>query len=346
MPAQRRIFYACQAIGIAPNGSTSFTAVHGLQSVGISTKFNLEQIFEIGQLAIYQNVEGLPDIEVTAEKCLDGSPLLGHLATYGASDISLVGRSNQRCMFALSVFGDTQSSASGTPIHQVTCSGMFLSTWTFDMKVEGNFSESITLVGNNKVWANGGSGQAFTFTGGFLNDDEPLAPEGVNRRQHLKLSTCVFPKNIPGINQSTGKNDLASDGFYTVKFQSVRVTTNLGRDQLLELGHKAPYFRYVNFPVEVRSDFEIIALTGDGINATEAGVGGTGNNLGSGDQIFVETTEGTKLDLGNSNLLSNVTYGGANAGARGGNATITYSYVTQNELSVQHPQDPSPGLAG
>ncbi len=344
MAANRRIYYAIEAVGIAPMSSTSFTAVHGLQSVGINTKFNLEQVFEIGQLSLYQNVEDLPDIEATLEKCLDGYPLLTHLATYGAPDASMVGRSTQRCMLALSLFGDTQQSASGTPFQQVTCSGMYLGSVTFDMKVQGPAKESITLVGNNKVWANGGSGQPITFTGGFTNTDTPLATEGINRRQNMLMANCRFPTNIPGINTGTGVNAVQADGSFYVHFQGVKVTANLGRDQLLELGHKAPYFRYVNFPFEVRTDFEVLDTTGDLINATELGTDGLGNNLGTGDHIYIEMTEGTKLDMGVKNLLSSVNFGGANAGGKGGNASSTFSYVTFNDFRIQHPQDVTTAL--
>ncbi len=38
--ANRRIFYACQAVGIAADGTTSYQEVRGLQSVGINTTFN------------------------------------------------------------------------------------------------------------------------------------------------------------------------------------------------------------------------------------------------------------------------------------------------------------------
>src|SRR5579872_4679210 len=133
----RRIFYAVQAVGLAPNGTNTFTQVHGLQSVGINTKFNLEQVFEIGQLALYQNLENLPDIEATLDKVLDGYPLLYHLSTYGASDISLIGRSNQRVTLGLSIFPDVDLSASGQPLQQVTCSGMYVQSVSYSVQLEG-----------------------------------------------------------------------------------------------------------------------------------------------------------------------------------------------------------------
>ena len=48
---QKRVWYACQAIGIAPNGSNTFATVHGVQSVGVNTRFNLDHVFELGQPA-------------------------------------------------------------------------------------------------------------------------------------------------------------------------------------------------------------------------------------------------------------------------------------------------------
>jgi len=70
-----RIFFAIQALGFAPDGVVSssgdpsgFVTAHGVQSVGITTTFNLEQVFELGQLELYENIEGIPDIELTAQK--------------------------------------------------------------------------------------------------------------------------------------------------------------------------------------------------------------------------------------------------------------------------------------
>lgn len=106
-----RIFYACQAVGFGlynPDSATpdDLVAAHGVQSVGINTSFNLTQAFELGQISIYENIEGLPNVEVTVEKVLDGYPLLYHLATSGADlasppNNSLVGRTKERCNVAL-----------------------------------------------------------------------------------------------------------------------------------------------------------------------------------------------------------------------------------------------------
>ena len=79
-------------------------AGHGVQSVGITTNFNLEEAFELGQLSVYQLIEQLPDVEVTLEKQLDGNPLLYHLATNGTASNTLVARAAVKCIVGLSIF--------------------------------------------------------------------------------------------------------------------------------------------------------------------------------------------------------------------------------------------------
>jgi hypothetical protein len=70
MAINQRIFYAVQSVAIAPTFTSALTAahiVHGLQSVGMSSTFTLDQVFEMGQIEIYENIEEVADIEVTLE---------------------------------------------------------------------------------------------------------------------------------------------------------------------------------------------------------------------------------------------------------------------------------------
>lgn len=355
--ANRRIFYACQAVGIGNDGvalnSASFREVRGLQSVGINTTFNLEQVFEIGMISIYENIENIPDVEITLEKVLDGHPLIYHLATSdGSSTGSLVGRSNAKAGLALSIVDDTFEAASGTPNATCFISGCFVSQISYKVGVDGNATESVTLVANNKTWATGNKWTADFRPADnvspswdadpYTNDSSAQAASGVARRQHVDMANSLFPKLIPGINSSTGKNDYVSaSGCYSVAFQSFSASANLGREQILELGRKAPYFRYVKFPVAVTCDFEVLSKLGDQVEATEAGVAGNGNNL-TNETIKVILTEGTVVDLGTKNKLQSANYQGG--GTDGGNATVTYSFQTFNDFLVQHPEDPNAAL--
>jgi hypothetical protein len=338
----RRLFYAVQAVGIAPCGTNTFVTVHGLQSVGMNTKLNIEQVFELGQLPLYQNIEELPDVEMTLEKVLDGTAPLYSLATTPATSKTLLSRANNRCTVALSLYSDLQAASSGVPVRQAVCSGLYVGNWSVNVQIDGNATEQLTLQGNNKTWLDAG----FTFAPtAFLSTDVPLAATGVNRRQHFVMASGVFPGDIYGITANANPTSPNNDGGYQVKFQSVKVSTTIGRGALRELGLRAAYFRYAEFPVEVRTDYEVLATDGDHFTATEVGALGNGNNTADQPILFF-MQEGMKVDCGTQNRCTGVNFGGGNAGARNGNATITYSYVTFNNLNITHPQDPSFATVG
>lgn len=337
-----RIFWPCEAVGFAKLGTTSYTAAHGLQSLSIDTNFNLQDFFEKGQIDIYQSREDIPEVSVTMEKIIDGYPLLYHLATRGASGLSLVNRSATRCSVALSIFGDVQDSASGTPNAQVTMSGLYLSSVSYTLPAQGPCTENVTLVGNNKVWASG----SFTFSGSlFLNTDSPLALTsglgGVQLRQNVLFEGnggvfTLLPGGrdggIFGIS-SSGTNNQNSTGFYNAHVQNITVSTDLGRDNLVELGHKTPFFRFANFPTDVTCAVEVLSTDGDFQDATESTSDNTSNKT-----IYIVLQDSTILDLGTKNKLVSVSYGGADA--NGGNATSTYNFRNKNFLTVSHSQMP------
>lgn len=334
MAANKRLYFAVYAAGFAQVGSNSFTEVHGLQSIGVTTRFNLEQVFEIGQISIYQNVENVPDVEVTMEKVLDGNPLLYHLGTTGSSSATLTGRSNVKSTIGISYYSDVQDSASGTPLQQTVISGVFPSSLTYSSQIQGPTTESVTFVGNNQSWLT----SAFTFQPSFTNTDAPISGSGVVFHQHINFgnnsdgTSSRIPTDIPGIS-SSGYNEKVADEFGS-HIQSVRVSTNLGRDQLLELGRRGPYHRYVNFPIEVRTDFEVYCQKGHGVTALEAA---TSNIVDQ--RIYLQWTDGTKINLGTANKLQSVTETGGNASQNGGNRTLTFSYVNYNDMTVTHPRD-------
>jgi hypothetical protein len=339
-----RIYWACQGVGISPQDSVSFTPVHGVQTVGITTTFNLEQVFEIGQLSIYENIEDIPDIEVTMEKVLDGHNLIYLLATKGYTSTTLAGRSTKKCNIALNIYDDTYEAASGTPQTEVVMSGMYVSSVSYTLPVEGNCTEAVTLVGNNKYWKTSNFLLSGTLLGATPGTDAPRLPTasgGVQRRENVIFTTGAgpgtytrLPSEVEGISSSGTNNQTA--GVFGAHIQSITVSVDLGREALNELGRRGPYFRYVNFPVEVTTEIETLSTRGDLVDATEVGLGGSGYNLV--DQvIYIALQDGTRIDLGSRNKLASISYGGADAG--GGNATVTYSYTTFNDFIVTHPSD-------
>src|SRR6185503_13900454 len=185
MPSNHRLFFGCRALGIADYQTTNYYTIHGARAAGIDLNINLQNIQELGQLDVLQLVEQIPEVEVSAEKVLDGNTLLYHASTHGSPDASLVGRSNQRCMIALPVYSDTQGAATGTPINSTIASGMYVSQLTYTFGTENPFTEAVTWVGNEVQYQTNNFSFAPT---GFLVTDNPLAlagSGGVQMRYHF-----------------------------------------------------------------------------------------------------------------------------------------------------------------
>lgn len=376
----KRIYYAIQQLTITKDSSADYAisapdaipyAVRGLQSFSMNTNFNLETISQLGQLSPYENIEDLPSIDMSLSKVLDGNIPLFCQATADATNPTLAGRANAKCMVHLSIFDDSKESATGTPGSVVAMSDVYAGSSSFSFGVDGVFTEDLTLNGNNKVWAahdTHSHGETLDpnipdpFAYGVFNgNDSPAATEGVNRRENLLYTydpasgldsagmvadpdCTILPPEVFGISNS-GTNEESTPGEYDAHVQSITVSCDLGRENILELGRRLPYHRNVSFPVSVSTEITVMATSGDMISATESGIYTTGNSycedLGNLKErpIRIATCEGTRIYLGKKNKLSSISYGGADAG--GGNATVTYSFETQNDYTVMHSGDVS-----
>ncbi len=365
MAANKRIFYAVTQAGIKADGDAGqFEEIHGLQSCGITTNFNLIQVFELGQISLYANIEEIPDVQLTFSKVLDGYPPVYCLATVAAPTPTLVGRSAVSFVAALAIFPDTNTHATGNPGSEVQMSGQFMNSVSYTFPVEDNATEEITSAGNHKVWANDSKivlgAPAATFVGAFTNTDAPIGVGGISRRQSIQFATTVtsgdlnnmiadpdctiLPVEVHGIT-SSGKNVADSNGFYAAHIQSISCSVDLNRQQINELGHLGPYTRYANFPVEVTCDISVISISGDMVSATENGIYSTGVGCGNfrgnlrNATIRVASCEGTRVYLGLKNKLQNISYAGGDTG--GGNVTVTYSFRNFNDFTVMHSGDPN-----
>ena len=371
----QRIYFAIQGLAIKPNDVEAWDQqhfVHGVQSVAVATTFNLAQAFELGQLEIYENIEGVPDIEISATKVLDGFSPMYLKATTQAATPTLGGRSVPKCLVGLGVWSDSSDNVGAGGAREIShmeASGVFVGSVTYNFPLEDNFTEDITLVANDKIWGiagsagctmsslgvwntgylgipsqiAGNSGQPYAETGG---DSNSLG--GINRRENMLCLTdpedantsaavdyTILPTEIPGVGTSGAKHAGAH-------VQSITVSTDFAREELFELGTRQPYARVVTFPVEVTTDIEVLSVSGDLINALSDGCGATAGCAGvvdnlSNQEIRITACEGLRVYLGTKNKLASVNYGGGDAG--GGNVTVTYSYTTFNDFTVMHPHD-------
>ena len=329
----KRIFYAVQSVAITPRGVDPITAahiVHGLQSVGMSSTFTLDQVFEMGQIEIYENIEEVADIEVTLEKVIDGYKLIYDLASNGACKTSIVNASKTRSDVYLAIFDDGQDHATGVP--QTVCmnSGMYVSSVSYSYSVDGSATESVTLVGNDRFWntsttvKNPSAVWTSNPSVNINGTDTPLS--GVVRRTDVLLGAGAANSTIPAevyVNAAGGE---PLGNSKNRKIQRISVSTDFGQENIQELGRFGPYHRYATFPIEVTCEFEVVSGSGDLVS-----VSGSHPNL-QNREIIIKDNAGTVINLGDKNKLSSVSYSGGDTG--GGNATVTYSYSNFNVLTV------------
>ena len=337
--ANNRIFYAMQQVAVDPQNrkarpasASQYQAVPAVQSVSMTTSFSLEQAFELGQVEIFENIEGVPYIEMTINRLLDGSVPLYVLGagSFENADVVTTAATNE-VGIALGIFNEANSSVGGTtPISQVTIVDAVMTNVAYTMGVDGNFTEEVGFSSNEKSWYLGGEHEctnalwASGFVAGnarFDGADVPDSVMGIQRREYFDRTNSVLPSEIP------------DSGF---KIQSINVSADFGREDLFQLGDKGPYAKAATFPIEVSCSFEVISTGGDQINAVSSGCTSVATcasqNQLTDHTIVLKTCDGTILDLGTKNKLSSVSYGGGDAG--GGNVTTTFDYVTFNKLSV------------
>ena len=358
MAANNRIYYASQGLQLKPettgNRLSTWYDPQGVQSVGITTNFSLQPIFQMGQLELYDLVESVPEVEMTINKVTDGTPPLYAMCMGGTTGISNVSGKqlaelcNNRVNARLSIFADNQTAATGTPVAYVDCSGMYLSRFSYSFPIDGNATEEVTLVGNSKYW-NSGSNLGYGTAGSLLefqpnpNASTGLMPSapGIIRRPNINLSGSILPTGSGGLPMMTG-SEAQTNGRLYPHVQSITISADLGREAIYELGSMAPYFRYVRFPLEIKSEFTIAGTRGDYVEANDFSsvtgcgrdykntynktidlqvCGGTGTNTGS-----------LNLNLGTKNKLTSVNYNGGDTG--GGNVNISYSFITYNTFSM------------
>lgn len=336
-----RVYYAVQRAVLCrsnTDGSNDFATSGGypgafsslIQSVGVSTSLDYEQLFELGRLQIFNNIEGIPSVEITVERALavynsnapntpadiDAVYASGTLWNMAGGSVTAAG--GKRFNLMMEVSDDVTLSREKF----VYCTGLYMNNYTLNFNLEGASTESATFVGNHIDW-NGTS--------------TDLTAKSVALTQLDSLTTKHRIAPFSGNADVTGADNAqqggasiidrstftSASGIGLTRLQSVTFSVSMDREDLLALGSKTPYYKAANFPVETTLEIEYYADKDDnGVdieqNKIDAGcdVGSTINNadVKAGNRTF---TFGTMNWTGTS-------YSGGDAG--GGNATITYSY--------------------
>ena len=306
-----RIFYASHAVQV------NDVTVRGAQSVGVNTNFNLEQVFQLGRIAVYDNLAVDPEVEVTINKALDGHKLIWSLAR-GNLNAALVESANDQSDIELGVGADNQEVIGVLAnTSAITMTGCFVNSLNYTFPVEGNLTEEVTFVGSHKSAAG-----AVT-----APDDEPfpVIVGHVLRRQNVML----------------GGQSILPAALDNKRLSNISISTSFNREKMFTLGKFSPFHRFVNFPIEVTVTFDVIAdevATHADVLFDVVDVQCEGRDAGRKEHIRINLCCGAGqpdvyvFDLGSGCALQSVNYSGGDTG--GGNVTETYTYITYNDLTI------------
>lgn len=140
-------------------GDPSQQQAFGVQSMGYDANFDLSPVFEFCDSEPYFINEGLPQVEITVNKILDGSCPIYSMATKEASQPTLFGRAACKCHIASAIFpcdeDSTGSSGTSTPRAVVVFPDAQINSISYSFGSDNSpFSEDITFVGNDIIWTN------------------------------------------------------------------------------------------------------------------------------------------------------------------------------------------------
>jgi hypothetical protein len=291
-----RVYFASQGLSIGG------TTVQGAQSVGISINYSLEQAFQLGRLAIYDNIVTDGEVTVTASKNLDGNSTMftlfggGNIASYGETTKTVVVASNT---------SEAATSLDTAAQTATTMTGCYLSSLSYTFPSDGFATEEISFVTDNKS------------TAGTVS-----APAATSKEN-------VYRHHVSSVGVHTGDN-----------ITNISISADLGREAMFKLGQFRPYHRFANFPFEVTAEFTIANTSVDTTVVNLGGVTCTGDgDLPAQQTIQVvvcdsngdATTAGYTFTMSGCRL-SAVSQDGGDTG--GGNASTTFTYTTYNTLDV------------
>jgi len=246
------------SLGAVDNVAGLWEVVRGVQSVGVTTNFQTEQAFQLGQVELYEVAERQPEVEATLEKVLDGSKPMFFMVTDPSFNANIVGKvASYRVDVALGIYADSQTRAQNNPLTVQTLSGMYLSSLAYNFSVDGPSTEEIGLVGNDKLWAlldtsvsghpnaisdvtdNAGTDAqapegiplgAFSglqeLAGGTASAGlTSVVGSGVTRREEVDIARSVLPVHIPGVSGAQSVAGVGADTLGGLVGQTITVVT-------------------------------------------------------------------------------------------------------------------------
>lgn len=221
-----RVFYACHAVSVGGG------FVAGAQSVGMTTTFDLEPVFQLGQLKQIDTVTLAPQVEITLTRVLG----VGGTIYSGTFEDMFEPAEETLCLS----IGDDTSPLLTSASSSIYCTGAGLTGVTYNFPVDGTFTEEVTYLARGKLLS-GCSVTAQEYT-----DDTT----DVKTRQH-------YAGGAPAVVTAAGN------------LTNITISTSPGRELMYKLGEYKSFHSYPNTPAEVTVEFEVTATSTDGIEIAE-----------------------------------------------------------------------------
>lgn len=354
--------------------------VTGVQTFGYDPSFESTPFFQFGQSEIYELREGVPVINITMSKALDGHSTIYTRATKDAQSPTLIGRAATKCAIGAAIFPCDRDSAAAAANSVVVFSGAQVNSVSYSFGVDNVFTEEVSFVSNDMIWKNNASIPANTtacdctptdqftaevatisFTGcNAANDQAPRAP--LQFREHIIFGhsgssvdingaladpdTTILPPDIYGINCS-GTNDSE------VCIQSIAISAQLNREDINCLGTKGPRNRTITLPVAVETAINVITERDALVSATTYGV--------CQNDAYDDCVDDARCAVIGTNQKNRTirvatcdglrVYTGirnklsgisrSGGGTDGSNVNVTYNFRTYNTMTVLHCADQS-----
>lgn len=322
-------------------GESGVEKLEGVQDFSYDLTLNYsEPIFESycgNTPVLYDQPEGRHEVAGTITKVLDGRPLLFTLFSLNQSGgPELYNRIDAEGFLQIGYWEEEDERAIGLPKRFTDISGVYINSVSYNFNINEPFTEEISFSASHLA-SQSGSGDYIPWDYSPISGIESLVDPYIqyNSLRFSGPSGCYtkLPNGVFGVTNSGEKTDLC-------RLQSISVSASIGREQLDGVFLENPRStRVVTFPIEISTEISIISVSGSDFNILDDALLCASREQTKNEEIRIVSCDGTIIDLGDKNRLTSLSQ--SDGGVDGGNVILTYNYLTYNNFTVIHKEDPN-----
>lgn len=306
----KRVFHACQGVAIDGN------PLAGVQNLSVRTSNDTHVVDNFGSLGIAGVYADNPTSTITLSRVLNASADVRYPTNAELHDVlpSITTNGKHLCLF---IGDDTQDVAGNTAGTSIKYNNIAYNRYTYNFVVDGNFTEDIEIISNEKIIGNNDCDIA------SMNS----LPSGadVARRQMFSSSYNLGEKFPSGGNLQSLTIDIPFN---------IQTVQEFGKP----ISDKTKKYRYATMPVEITVEATIQYTPSnsndkyDNYSFSSTGIlcdNATG--LPSTESLSFGFCSGITFQIDNC-ILNTINYDGG--GTDGSHAQFTYSYSCYNQFKI------------